>query len=123
MTVHKQMNTAETESLLKQVQVLGTEVREVVRAHLELAGMEARRAGESFVRMIALSVIAACLTLTAWALFVTAAVIAVVSGGYLSLTLALVIVAVVHLGAAFYIVRDIKRRSRNLMFSITNSNL
>lgn len=117
------MNTDETENLLKQVQVLGSEVRDVVKAQLELAGMEARRAGESFVRMIALSIIAACLTLTAWALFVTAGVVAVVSGGYLSLTLALIIVAVVHLAVAFYIVRDIKRRSRNLMFAITSSNL
>lgn len=116
------MDKQETTSLLQQVQMLGSEVRDVLKTHFELAGMEARRAGESFVRMIAFSVIAACLTFTAWALLVCAAVIGLVSGGYLPLTLALVIVAVAHLVAAFFIVRDIKRRSRNLMFSITTSN-
>lgn len=122
MTGRKQMNDDETESLLQQAQVLGSEVREVIKAQLQLAGMEARRAGESLVRMIAFGIIAACLIFTAWVLVVAVGVIAVVNGGLLSLTAALLIVAVGHLAIAAYIVRDIKRRSHNLMFSITSSN-
>ena len=123
MTAHNQTDTNETESLLKQVQALESEVRGVVKAQLQLAGMETRRAGESFVRMVAFAVLAACLAFTAWAVLVTAAVIAVVNSSVISLTRALITVAVVHLAAAFYIVRYIKRRSRDLLFAETSSSL
>ncbi|MDV6327193.1 phage holin family protein [Idiomarina sp. Sol25] len=123
MAVHKQADANETESLLKQVQALESEVRGVVKAQLQLAGMETRRAGESFVRMVAFAVLAACLVFTAWAALVTAAVIAVVNSSVVSLTTALVFVAAAHLVATFYIIRHIKRRSRDLLFSETSSSL
>lgn len=123
MTAHNQTDTNETESLLKQVQALESEVRGVVKAQLQLAGMETRRAGESFVRMVAFAVVAACLVFTAWAVLVAAAVIAVVNSSVISLTTALIIVAVAHLVAAFFIVKYIKRRSRDLLFAETSSSL
>lgn len=123
MTVHNQTDTNETESLLKQVQALESQVRGVVKTQLQLAGMETRRAGESFVRMVAFAVIAALLTFTAWAVLVTAVVAAVVNSNIISLATALIIVAAVHLAAAFYIVRYIKRRSRDLLFAETTSSL
>jgi uncharacterized membrane protein YqjE len=123
VTAHKQPEANETESLLEQVQALESEVRGVVKTQLQLAGMETRRAGESFVRMVAFAVLAACLAFTAWAVLVTAAVIAIVNSSVMSLTTALVIVAVAHLAAAFYIVRYIKRRSRDLLFAETSSSL
>nr|WP_275978120.1 phage holin family protein [Idiomarina rhizosphaerae] len=109
--------------MLEQVQALESEVRGVVKTQLQLAGMETRRAGESFVRMVALGVIAACSIFTAWAVLVAAAVIVIVNSSVLSLTTALIIVAAVHLAAAFYIVRYIKRRSRDLLFAETASSL
>ncbi|MGM0429208.1 MAG: phage holin family protein [Pseudomonadota bacterium] len=120
MTARNQSESTETESLLEQVQALQNEVRGVVKAQLQLAGMETRRAGESFVRMVALGVIAACLVFSAWAVLLSVAIIAVVSSGILSLTSALIIIALAHLALAFYIVRYIKRRSRDLLFSETS---
>lgn len=122
MTVHNQTETNETESLLQQVRALESEVRGVVKAQLQLAGMEARRAGESFVRMVAFAIIASCLILSAWGALVAAAVAAIVNNGVLSLTTALIIVAVCHLGIAFYLVKRIKQRSRDLLFPKTSSN-
>ncbi|RUO73250.1 phage holin family protein [Idiomarina ramblicola] len=123
MTVHNQTETNETDSLLKQVRALENEVRGVVRTQLQLAGMEARRAGESFVRMVAFAVIASCLVLSAWGALVAAAVAAVVNSGVLSLTTALIIVAACHLAIAFYLMKRIKQKSRDLLFSKTSSNL
>lgn len=120
MDVHKPTTADNSESLFQQVQTLASEVRGVFRTQLQLAGMEARRAGESFVRMVAYSILAACLVFTAWALFVTATIVALVTSGTLSLLIALLIVAVVHLAASFFLVRLIKQRSRDLLFSITS---
>lgn len=122
MTVHNQTDTNETESLLQQVRALESEVRGVVKAQLQLAGMETRRAGESFVRMVAFAIIASCLILSAWGALVAAVVAAVVNNGVLSLTTALIIVAACHLGTAFYLVKRIKQRSRDLLFPKTSSN-
>lgn len=122
MTARNQTETNETEGLLKQVRALESEVRGVVRAQLQLAGMEARRAGESFVRMIAFAVIVSCLVLSAWGALVAAAVAAVVNNGVLSLTTALLIVAACHLIIAFYLMKRIKQKSRDLLFSKTSSN-
>lgn len=123
MAVHKATGNTESETWLQQVLVLGREVRGVMKTQLELAGMEARRAGESFVRMIAFGVFAACLIFMAWALIVSAAVIAVVNAGLVNLPVALVIVAFAHLVAAFYVFSYVKRQGRNLLFSITSKNL
>lgn len=102
--------------------MLGSEIREVVRTQLQLAGMEARRAGESLVCMITFGIFAACLIFTAWALMVAAGIIALVNSGLLSITSALLIVALGHLVIALYIVKRIKRYSHNLMFSLTSRN-
>ena len=123
MTARNQTETNEPEGLLQQVRELQSEVRGVVKAQLQLAGMEARRAGESFVRMVAFAVIASCLLLSAWGALVAAAVAAVVNSGVLSLTTALIVVAACHLAIAFYLIRRIKHNSRNLLFSKTSSNL
>jgi uncharacterized membrane protein YqjE len=123
VTARNQTETNEAEGLLQQVRELQSEVRGVVKAQLQLAGMEARRAGESFVRMVAFAVIASCLVLSAWGALVAAAVAAVVNSGVLSLTTALIVVAACHLAIAFYLIRRIKHNSRNLLFSKTSSNL
>ena len=123
MTARNQTEASEAEGLLQQVRALQSEVRGVVRAQLQLAGMEARQDGESFVRMVAFAVIASCLVLSAWGALVAAAVAAVVSNGILSLTTALIIVAACHLAIALYLIRRIKQNSRNLLFSKTSSNL
>lgn len=122
MTVHNQTETKDTESLLQQVRALENEVRGVVKAQLQLAGLETRRAGESFVRMVAFAVMASCLILSAWGVLVAAAVAAVVNNGLLSLPTALIVIAVCHLGIAFYLIKRIKQRSRDLLFSKTTSN-
>lgn len=123
MTARNNKETNETESLLQQVHALENEVRGVVKAQLQLAGMEARRAGESFVRMVAFAVIVSCLVLSAWGALVAAAVAAVVASGVLSLTTALIIVAACHLAIAVYLMKRIKQKSRDLLFSKTSSNL
>lgn len=123
MTVHNQAETKDTESLLQQVRALESEVRGVVKTQLQLAGLETRRAGESFVRMVAFAVMASCLILSAWGVLVAAAVAAVVNNGLLSLTTALIIIAVCHLAIALYLIKRIKQRSRDLLFSKTTSNL
>ncbi|MCA1766681.1 MAG: phage holin family protein [Idiomarina sp.] len=123
MTARNNKETNETESLLQQVHALENEVRGVVKAQLQLAGMEARRAGESFVRMVAFAVIVSCLLLSAWGALVAAAVAAVVASGILSLTTALIIVAACHLAIAVYLMKRIKQKSRDLLFSKTSSNL
>lgn len=123
MAVHKQTAAEDTESLFQQVQTLASEVRGVFSTQLQLAGMEARRAGESLVRMVAYGIMAACLVFTAWALFVAATVVALVTSGALSLFTALLIVALVHLAASFFLWRSIKQLSCNLLFSITSRNV
>ncbi|MDV6314841.1 phage holin family protein [Idiomarina sp. HP20-50] len=122
MTAPNKAEANETEGLLQQIQALESEVRGVVKAQLQLAGMETRRAGESFVRMVALGVIASCLILSAWGALVVAAVAIVVNSAVLSLTTALIVVSACHLGIALYIIKYIKRRSRDLLFSKTSSS-
>ncbi|HET8817905.1 MAG TPA: phage holin family protein [Pseudidiomarina sp.] len=123
MAVHKPTTADDSESLYQQVQTLASEVRGVFKTQLQLAGMEARRAGESLVRMVAFGIMAACLIFTAWALLVTATVVALVMSNTLSLLTALLLVALIHLAASFLLWRAIKQLSSNLLFSITSRNV
>lgn len=122
MTAHNQGNSNDTEGLLQQVQALQSEVRGVIKTQLQLAGLETRQAGESLVRMVALAVILGCVVFTAWIALLAAIIAASISAGIVSLTTALLITVIAHIGIAFYLSRRVRRRGRDLLFSETSSN-
>ncbi|WP_376694918.1 phage holin family protein [Wenzhouxiangella sp. EGI_FJ10305] len=109
--------------LLEVVRLLDREVREVVYDHLFLAALEARQAGESLVRIIAMGLITACLLSTAWLALVSAVVIVLVQHSLMTATSALMLVFAVHCLVAMLLVAAIRKRSRHLMFPATISRL
>ncbi len=109
--------------LLDVARLLEREVRGVVYEHLYLAALEARQAGESLVRIIAMGLIAACLLATAWLALVGATVVVMVQNALLTAGAALILVFAVHCLVAMFLVAVIRKHSRSLTFPATISRL
>lgn len=108
---------------LEEARLLERELRGVVHDHLSLAALEARQAGESLVRIVAMGIITACLMFSAWLALVSAVVLVLVRHSLVTAGSALILVFAVHCVVAMLLVGAIRRRSRHLMFPGTISRL
>jgi uncharacterized membrane protein YqjE len=93
-------------------------IRRVISNFLDLATLEARRAGITFMWMVACGAIAAILAVTAWLSLVGAVAMWAVSYG-ISWTAVFMAIALVNLLAAALILSICVSMSRDLLFSAT----
>lgn len=93
-------------------------IRRVISNFLELATLEARRAGITLMWMVACGAIAAILAVTAWLSLVGALAMWAVSYG-ISWTAVFIAIAFVNLLAAALIISICVSMSRDLLFSAT----
>lgn len=97
-------------------------IRRVISDFLELATLEAKRAGISLMWMVACGAIAAILAVTAWLSLVAAVAVWAVSYG-ISWTAALIAIALVNLVAAALAIWLSMSMSRDLLFSATRRQI
>jgi uncharacterized membrane protein YqjE len=93
-------------------------IRRVISNFLELATLEARRAGITFMWMVACGAIAAILAVTAWLSLVGAVAMWAVSYG-ISWTAVFIAIALLNLLAAALTLSICVNMSRDLLFSAT----
>jgi uncharacterized membrane protein YqjE len=97
-------------------------IRRVISDFLELAALEAKRAGLTLMWMVAGGAIAAILAVTAWLSLVGAVAIWAVSSG-ISWTAVFIAIALVNLAAAALILWLCVSMSRDLLFSATRRQI
>jgi uncharacterized membrane protein YqjE len=102
--------------------MLWHELRGLAHDHLQLAGLEARRAGQSLIDMIVAGVFAGMLLSTAWLGLMAAVVLELVDDG-LSASDAILLAVAVNLMIALIFVGAIRRRGRFLLFPRTLRSL
>lgn len=98
------------------------DVRAIAHGHLQLAALEARRAGHSLVWMLVYGILVGVLTLGAWAGTLAALVLWLIAAG-LSASGALLLAAALNIVAAGLLLLAIRRRSRHLGFPATMRSL
>ena len=108
--------------LLGNVQVLWRDLRGLLHDHLQLAALEAQRAGKSLVNMVIYGVAAAILVVTAWLGLMAAGVLWLIDLG-LNSSLALLAAVGVNVGGVLLLVLMIMRASKYLGFSATVRSL
>jgi hypothetical protein len=104
--------------LIDNAVALWDDLRSVAHDHLELAALEAKRAGQSLVAIVVYGVVIAILAVTAWMGIVTAAVLGLIQLG-LNPSLSVLIGVAVNLAGAFGLVLLIKQASQALRFPAT----
>ena len=97
-------------------------IRRVISDFLELATLEARRAGITLMWMVACGSIAAILAVTAWLSVVGAVAVWAVSYG-ISWTVVFIAIALVNLVAAALVLWPCVSMSRDLLFSATRRQI
>ena len=97
-------------------------IRRVISDFLDLATLEARRAGITLMWMVACGSIAAILAVTAWLSVVGAVAMWAVSYGF-SWTAVLIAIALVNLVAAALVLWLCMRMSHDLLFSATRRQI
>ena len=113
---------APTRGVLEEVaHVLGS-VRETLSSFLELASLEAHRAGATLVRMIALGVVAGVCVIATWLGLMTALAMWVSAAG-LSPILAVLLVTLLNLALAAGLVYSGVRMSDSLTFPATRRQI
>ena len=108
--------------LLGNVQVLWRDLRGLLHDHLQLAALEAQRAGKSLVNMVIYGVAAAILVVTAWLGLMAAGVLWLIDLG-LNSSLALLAAVGVNVGGVLLLVLMIMRASKYLGFPATVRSL
>ena len=101
--------------LIDNAVALWDDLRAIAHDHLELAALEAKRAGQSLVAIVVYGVVIAILVVTAWMGIVTAAVLGLIQLG-LNASLSVLIGVAVNLAGAFGLVLLIKQASQALRF-------
>ena len=101
--------------LLKDIQVLWSELRELGHEHFRLAALETQRAGLSLVAMVVVGILLAFLLNVAWIGLMAAGVIGLIEHGILSSSAILLAVAV-SLLLALILIGVIRRKSRYLLY-------
>lgn len=105
--------------LAKEVRGLERELRAVVHDYVRLAALEARRAGESLVRITAMGSLVAVLVCTAWLSTAGWAGIVLVENNILNPSSALLSIAATNVLIALVVIAAIRRESRHLLMSAT----
>ena len=108
--------------LLGNVQALWQDLRGLLHDHLQLAALEAQRAGKSLVNMVIYGVAAAILVVTAWLGLMAAGVLWLIDLG-LNSSLALLAAVGVNVGGVLLLVLMIMRASKYLGFPATVRSL
>jgi putative superfamily III holin-X len=110
--------TVANDGLIDNAVALWNDLQTVAHDHVELAALEAKRAGQSLVAIVVYGVVIAILAVTAWMGIVTAGVLWLIQLG-LNASLAVLIGVVVNLAGAFGLVLLIKQASQALRFPAT----
>lgn len=105
--------------LVEEVRGLERELRAVVHDYVRLAALEARRAGESLVRITAMGSLVAVLFFSAWLSIAGWVGILLVENDILSRGSALLCIAVANVAIALVVIAVMRRESRHLLMSAT----
>lgn len=98
--------------------MLVRDVRDLACDHLELAALEAQRAGQGLTKMLTAAVVISILVVSAWLALVSGGIVWATENG-VSWPVALVIAAVVNIALAGALALWIKGQSGDLMFAAT----
>lgn len=112
-------NEQKAPGLFTEAKALIDEYRGLARDHLHLAALETRQAGESVVRMVATGIVAGGTALITWLCLLGAAIAVIVEQGWLSVSVTLLIVGLLHLLALLALARVIRKQGRGLLYSAT----
>jgi len=107
--------SAASAGFIDNASALWLDLKSVLHDHLELAALEAKRAGQSLVAILAYGVVIAIMVVTAWMGLVTAGVLWLVNLGLAS-PLAVLIGVALNLAGAFGLFLLIKQASQALRF-------
>ena len=108
--------------LMDNVLQLWRELRVLVHDQLTLAALETKLAGKSLVNMIAAGVMVAILLISAWLGLMGAAVMWLVSIGFMA-SIAMLLAVTANVGLAAILYELIRRQSRRLQFPATLRSL
>ena len=117
------IDTAQTEipaspSLVLRAKALVRDVRDLVCDHLELAALEARRAGAGFARMVCAAVVISILWVSAWLALLAGAIVWATSAG-VPWAGALAIAAIVNVIAGVALAVWMRKQAGELLFAAT----
>ena len=112
------MEYPEAPSLALRARALVRDVRDLFCDHLELAALEARRAGAGFAKMVCAAVVISMLLVSAWLALVAGAIVWATSAG-VPWPGALAIAALVNVVAGVAIALWMRRQAHELMFAAT----
>jgi len=113
-----QPETPAPQSLTLRAKALVRDVRDLVCDHLELAALEARRAGETFARMVCAAVVISILWISAWLALLAGAIVWATSAG-VPWAGALAIAAMVNLVAGAALAVWMRKQVGELLFAAT----
>jgi len=105
-------------SLTLRVQALLRDMRDLACDHLELAALEARRAGSGFARMVCAAVVISILWVTAWLALLAGAIVWATSAG-VPWPGALAIAAAVNVIAGVVLALWMRKQVGELLFAAT----
>jgi hypothetical protein len=105
-------------SLSTRAGMLVRDVRDLACDHLELAALEAQRAGQGLTKILTAAVVMSILVVSAWLALVSGGIVWATENG-VSWAVALVIAAVVNVALAGALAFWIKGQSGDLMFAAT----
>jgi hypothetical protein len=105
--------------LLEDLQLLWLDLRGLTHDHLKLAALEARRAGNSLVMMLAAGVVMAVLLISVWGGLMAAAALALMQSHVMGDIEAILSIAGVNLAVALLLFWFVRRKSRDLLFPET----
>jgi len=117
-----QMEYPEAASLAFRAKALLRGVRDLLSDHLDLAALEARRAGTGLVKMVCAGVVISILWVTAWLALVAAAIVWAASAG-VPWAGALAIAALVNVVAGVALAFWIRQQAREPLFAATRRQL
>ena len=113
-----QTETPVSPSLALRARALIRDVRDLVCDHLELAALEARRAGEGFVRIVCAAVVITILWVSAWLALIAGAIVWATSAG-VPWPGALAIAALVNVVAGAVLAGWMRKQVGELLFAAT----
>ncbi|MBL1263578.1 phage holin family protein [Methylomicrobium sp. RS1] len=105
--------------LLEDLQLLWLDLRGLTHDHLQLAALEARRAGASLAVMLAAGVVMAVLLISVWGGLMAAAALALMQSHVMGDIEAILSIAGANLVAALLLFWFVRRKSRDLLFPET----
>jgi uncharacterized membrane protein YqjE len=109
-------------SVFSEAAALWHELRQLAHEQLGLAALETRQAGISLATMMGLAVVAALLLVTAWLTLIAGGVLWMIDSE-VAWPWAILVVLILNLGAAALVIVEIRKKSRNLLFSATRRRL